>query len=131
MTPGTLLTPFVVEAVSPGAMREWSVFLADPNPIHLDAEAVRAAGLGDRPINQGPANLAYLINLLSLNFPEMDIVTLETRFNGNVFAGDRCVAGGHVIEVGETGVRCEIWLDVDGGGRAVSANASVRKRARP
>ena len=130
MTPGTPLAPFVVDTVLPGAMREWSVFLADPNPIHLDAEAVRAAGLGDRPINQGPANLAYLINLLSLNFPDMDIVALETRFSGNVIAGDRCVANGHVSEIGENETCCEIWLDVDGGRRAVSATARLRARAR-
>ena len=68
MKPGSELVPFVIEA-SPQSMREWSVFLADPNQIHLEVEAVKALGLGDRLINQGPANLAYVMNLLAANFP--------------------------------------------------------------
>ena len=45
-------------------MKTFAVALADPNPIHLDPEAVKAAGLGDRVINQGPAGLGYLLNML-------------------------------------------------------------------
>ena len=61
---GDELTPFVIESVSPDAMRDWSVFLADPNPIHLDVEVVKAKGLGDKRINQGPINVAYMMNML-------------------------------------------------------------------
>ena len=32
---GYTLPPFVIETVSPDAMRDWSVFLADPNPAAL------------------------------------------------------------------------------------------------
>ena len=45
---GDELPPFMIESVSPEAMKQWAVFLADPNPIHLDVEVVKAKGLGDK-----------------------------------------------------------------------------------
>lgn len=125
MKPGDRLAPFVIEAVDPGAMRAWAGFLRDPNPIHLDPAATRALGLGDRVINQGPANLAYVMNLLAENFPGMRIGSLATRFVGNLFAGERCVAGGEVREVGEEAVTCELWLETGDGRRVIEASAKM------
>ena len=125
MTSGTPLSPFVIQSVAPAAMQEWAVFLADPNPIHLDPQAVKALGLGDRLINQGPANIAYVANLLAANFPHMRVETLDCRFTGNVFAGDRCTAGGHVLDSGDGWISCEVWLDVEGGTKAVTGTARL------
>ena len=61
---GTELEPFVVDVVSAEKMKLMAALLHDPNPIHLDAEAVRGLGMGDRVVNQGPANQAYLVNML-------------------------------------------------------------------
>jgi hypothetical protein len=33
---GDALAEFVIESVSAAAMKDWAVFLHDPNPIHLD-----------------------------------------------------------------------------------------------
>ncbi|MEI9988315.1 MAG: hypothetical protein WDN69_37590 [Aliidongia sp.] len=66
---GDALPIFVVPSVSAAAMKEWAVFLRDPNPIHLDPEVVKAKGLGDKVINQGPANVAYVMNMLMAAFP--------------------------------------------------------------
>src|SRR3546814_12612112 len=66
---GDELPPFVIESVNADAMKEWAVFLHDPNPIHLDVEVVKAKGLGDKVINQGPANVAYVMNMLAAAFP--------------------------------------------------------------
>lgn len=130
MTPGTPLKPFVVEAVSSAAMREWAGFLADPNPIHLDPEAVRAMGLGDRVINQGPANVAYVMNALALNFPGLRIESFDCRFTGNVFAGDRCVAQGVIVDALPDTITCELWLDVNGSAKAITATATIRRQPR-
>lgn len=127
MTPGTALSPFIIDSVSPEAMKEWAVFLADPNPIHLDPEAVKALGLGDRVINQGPANLAYVINLLMQNFPGWQIAKLETRFNGNVLAGDRAIAGGEITEAEETSITCDAWLEIEGRGKALTCRAILQR----
>jgi 3-hydroxybutyryl-CoA dehydratase len=122
---GDALPAFVVESVSPAAMREWAVFLADPNPIHLDVEVVKAKGLGDRVINQGPINVAYLINMLLAAFPGGRVESIGARFLDNVYAGDRVVASGRVTAVEAGRVACEISLDVTGRGTVNAGTATV------
>ena len=89
---GDELTPFVIESVSPDAMRDWSVFLADPNPIHLDVEVVKAKGLGDKRINQGPINVAYMMNMLMAAVPGSRIESMNSRFLDNVYEGNHLTA---------------------------------------
>lgn len=122
---GDALPPFVIESVSPEAMRDWSVFLADPNPIHLDAEVVKAQGLGDKRINQGPINVAYMMNMLMAAFPGCRIESMDSRFLDNVYEGDRVVASGTVGAVEENRISCEIKLDVDGRGTVNAGTATI------
>ena len=83
---GDALAPFVIPGVSPEAMRQWSVFLADPNPIHLDVAVVKAKGLGDRVINQGPINVAYMMNMLMTmtNMRSMRSMVMSTMIMMNM-----------------------------------------------
>jgi 3-hydroxybutyryl-CoA dehydratase len=122
---GDTLPPFVIEAVSPDAMRDWSVFLADPNPIHLDVEVVKAKGLGDKRINQGPINVAYMMNMLMMAFPGCRIETMDSRFLDNVYEGDRVVASGEVTSVEGSRVTCDLKLDVDGRGTVNAGTATI------
>jgi len=98
---GDTLKPFRIASVSPEGMKAWAKFLHDPNPIHLDPAVVKAKGLGDRVINQGPANLAYLINMLQDAVPNGLIESLEVRYVDNVFGGEAVEAGGTVMDVSE------------------------------
>ena len=123
---GDALPPFVIESVSPDAMKEWAVILADPNPIHLDPEVVKAKGLGDRVINQGPINVAYMINMLLAAFPGGRIETMDSRFLDNVYAGDRVVASGTITAVDADRVDCAFTLDADGRGTVNSGTALIR-----
>ncbi len=123
---GEALPPFVIESVSPATMRDWADFLADPNPIHLDVEAVKARGLGDRVINQGPANVAYLVNMLLAAFPGGRIESIDARFLDNVYGGDTVVASGRVTAVDGDRVACDISLDVEGRGTVNAGTATVR-----
>ncbi len=123
--PGDLLPEFVIDSVSPDAMRDWAVFLADPNPIHLDVAAVKASGLGDRLINQGPANVAYVINMLLRAMPGAAIAALDARFLDNAYAGDRLTAGGTVTSCTATETACEIWVRADGRGQIISGSATL------
>lgn len=127
MKTGDNLPPFVIDTVSPEGMREWAQFLDDPNPIHIDPAAVRALGLGDRVINQGPANLAYVMNMLATALPGFAIARIDARFLQNVFGGDRVTAGGTVTAVDETGVACDVWLDSDASGRVISGTALMQR----
>src|SRR3546814_18187935 len=98
---GDELPPFVIESVNADAMKEWAVFLHDPNPIHFDVEVVKAKGLGDKVINQVPANVAYVRKMLSAAFHGSRIETMDSRFVDHVYAGYLLKTGGTVTETNE------------------------------
>lgn len=108
-TVGDILPTFRIPSVDPEAMKVWAVALHDPNPIHLDRAMVAAKGLGDRVINQGPANLSYIINMLRAAFPDATLRSLDVRYVDNVFEGDDVTAGGTVTAVSSE-ITCDVWL---------------------
>jgi acyl dehydratase len=110
---GLELPELVIESVDAEKMKLMAALLRDPNPIHFDAEQVRVLGMGDRPINQGPTNLSYLLEMVtrwSGGVPTLRNVAV--RFLGNVFAGDRVVCAGRVVEVGDGSVTLEVRATV-------------------
>lgn len=122
---GDSLPPFVVESASPEAMKAWAVFLADPNPIHLDVDVVKAKGLGDRVINQGPMNVAFMINMLMAAFPGATIEAMDSRFLDNVYGGEQVTAQGTITAVEGNRIACEFTLAVDGRGTVNSGTATL------
>lgn len=122
---GDTLPPFAIESVSPEAMQQWAVFLADPNPIHLDVEVVKAKGLGDRVINQGPANVAYMMNMLMRAFPGGRIKAMDSRFLDNVYGGDCATVTGTVAAIDGNSITCAFTLDIEGRGTVNSGTATI------
>jgi 3-hydroxybutyryl-CoA dehydratase len=122
---GAELGPLVIESVRAERMKTLAVVLADPNPIHLDPGAVRALGMGDRVVNQGPANFAWVLDMLREAVPGAQISDLKVRLLANVFADDRVVAAGRVDAVDGGRLSCSVWLDVDGGSRALDGTATL------
>jgi acyl dehydratase len=126
---GESLKPFRVDCVSPEGMKAWAKFLHDPNPIHLDPDAVRAKGLEDRVINQGPANLAYVVSMLQSAFPGSRLESLEVRYVDNVFGGEAVEASGNVLAVTDIGsvtrVTCEVWLRAALRGDVIAGTATI------
>ena len=97
--------------VSAEKMKQVALFLDDPNPIHFDPDAVRRMGLGDRPINQGPSGMGYVLNMLTGFCGRSDAVRrFECRLHGNVFAGDELTAGGTVGSIADGLLHCDVWL---------------------
>jgi acyl dehydratase len=128
--PGTEVPPFVVESVPVEAMKTVAALLHDPNPIHFDLEAVGALGMGDRQVNQGPTNMAYVVNALTAWTGDAGSVRrLQVRFLGNVFAGDRVSAGGVVTGIREDGGRrladLDVWLERSPADRVLAGTATV------
>lgn len=117
---GEVIPPVAVDGVDAEKMKTMAALIDDPNPIHWDVDAVRALGMGERAVNQGPSNLAYVMNALILWTGDATAIRrIRCRFNGNVFAGDHVVAGGRVTSVEATAddrldVECEVWLERDG-----------------
>ena len=110
---GTEVPPLAIEAVSAERMKTVAALLNDSNPIHFDVESVKALGMGDRVVNQGPNNMAYIVTMLSdwAGSPGQ-VRGLRVRFLGNVFAGDRLTARGTVTRVREEGGERLADLDV-------------------
>ena len=80
-------------------LNSWSKILNDPNPIHFDVNAVKKIGQGDKCINQGPANIAYIINTIFYNFPKCKILKIKNRLNGNVFVNDLVTVSGKITNI--------------------------------
>jgi hypothetical protein len=89
---------------------------------------VKAKGLGDKVINQGPANVAYIMNMLLAAVPGSTIERLDSRFLDNVYAGDRLIAGGTVTAADGGTVSCDVWLKAEGRGAVISGTATLRVR---
>jgi acyl dehydratase len=128
---GAQLPERCIASVSAERMKTMAALLQDPNMIHIDPEAVRSLGLGDRVINQGPTNMGYLMNLLLDLAPGARIERIAVRFMANVFAGDAVVARGTVDAVerqadGAEILTCSVALDVESGSRALEGTARVR-----
>ncbi len=127
---GLQLPDFEVPAVSAEKMKTMAALLADPNPIHWDIAAVQQLGMGDRPINQGPSNMAYVMNMLCAWAGGHDrLRAFRVRFLGNVLAGDWLRATGVVTAVrfqaGETLVDCDVALRKADGNSVLEGSATV------
>ena len=111
------------------SMNTWAVILDDPNPIHLDASAVKKVGLGDKTINQGPANIAYVLNMIEENFPNSQILKMNNKMTDSVLEGDLVTVSGQITEVKAKGdqfiASCSIKLTVGEGKIAVLSEIDV------
>jgi acyl dehydratase len=120
---------FRIASVSAQAMATLAVLHRDPNAIHLDAEAAAAAGLGDRVVNPGAANLGYVLNALAILAPTGRIEQLGVAFRTNVFAEDEVIATAAVqhsdLTEDATRLHCHLALDVASGVRALGGTATV------
>ncbi len=127
---GTSLPPWEVPAVSAEKMKTMAALLNDPTAIHFDVATVTALGMGDRPINQGPLNMGYVMNAVTGWAGGADrLRSLRVRFLGPVLAGQHLRVTGTVSAVrevdGETLAECDVTLGVVGGDPAVSGSATV------
>jgi acyl dehydratase len=128
--PGTEIPPLVIDEVGADQMKTVAALLHDPNPIHFDVDSVRALGMGDRVVNQGPNNMSYVVNMLgSWAGGPGQVRGLRVRFLGNVFAGDRLTARGTVTgvrdEEGERLADLDVWLERAEDDRVLDGTAVV------
>lgn len=69
----------------------------DHNPIHVDIDFARGAGLDD-VFAHGMLSMAYLARLVTAWVPQRAIRSLGTRFVAITHVGDRIVCSGTVVE---------------------------------
>ena len=103
--------------VSQESMNTWAKVLDDPNPIHLDVNAVELLGMGSKTSNQGPANIAYIINMVEKNFPGSQIKKMNNKMTNSILEGDLVKVSGQVLKIenkeGDLLISCSIKLTVD------------------
>lgn len=114
---GDTIPAWRVETVDAEHMKVLALLLGDPNPIHFDVGAARSAGVS-RQINQGPSNMAMLVNALRLAFPAGRLVSIDFRLSGRVVAGQAAQVEGEVVDVRSSSdgdvVACSARLVVEG-----------------
>ena len=127
---GDSIPELVIASVDAEKMKTMAALLGDPNTIHWDAEDVRRLGLGDRPVNQGPNNMGYVVDMLmSWAGGPASVRRLKVRFLGNVFAGDRLTVSGVVTDVSERPegriAGCDVLVRRDGEEPVLRGTAEV------
>lgn len=122
---GDELEPFVVEAVDDQRMKTMAALLDDPNPIHYDVELNRRLGYGDKPINQGPITMAYMMNVVVAAVGAAAVRRFNCRFLGNVFGGERVECRGRVTAVDEEARTADLELTATAGERQVLAGTAT------
>jgi acyl dehydratase len=126
MQPGDIAARLVVDPVPASSMKTMAALLNDPVPIHWDAALVKELGLGDRPINQGPINAGYLVELASKAAGGPDgIRAISVRFHDNVFAGDRVECEATVRAADPAGGTVELELSATASGRVVMSGKAT------
>ncbi|GAA4725895.1 MaoC family dehydratase [Nocardioides endophyticus] len=124
--------PGLAVTVEAAPMKPMALLLRDPNPIHLDPAAVAELGLGDRVINQGPLNAAYIWEMLGRWLGDSALVqTLDLRFTSSAFAGDRLLAEGIVDSIDAETATCSVWLSADDGRDVVRGTVVIRLLRQP
>jgi acyl dehydratase len=129
MSADEVLPEWALAEVDPEKMKVLALLLADPNPLHFDPAVAPRLGVAERPVNQGPSNMAMLVNLLRAAYPRGRLRRLTVQLRGSVVAGQSVRATGRVTGRERQGttetVRCEVALEVDGGRLVLSGEAEV------
>ena len=115
--------------VSQESMDTWAKILDDPNPIHLDVNSVKSLGLGDKTINQGPANIAYIMNMLEQNFPNSQIIKMNNKMTNSILEGELVNVSGQILNIKEKKsqliISCTLKLTAEGGKIAVISEVDL------
>lgn len=122
---GDELPPFTMQDVSLEQIVELMELMHDTNPVHVDAELAGRLGLRG-PVAQGPASLAYVVNMLLGWRGDGFLERLEFRFEDTVTLGDSATARGVVHEVDGERVKCKFSLGLQTGTEALSGMATLR-----
>jgi acyl dehydratase len=128
-TPGTEIPPFVMSGIDMDRVHAVMEVMRDVNPVHDDPELVAKRGLRG-PVNQGPANLSYIVNMLhAWAGPDLFLERFEFSFKDIVVPGDVVTARGTVVseERTDAGRRlgCDVRLEHADGTLAVEGTARL------
>ena len=109
---GDELPALTTEPITRDTLALYCEASGDHNPIHLDIDYAKAAGLDD-VIAHGVLSMGYLARLLTNWVPQQQIRSYKTRFTAITNVGDTVTCTGKVAEKfevdGEKRVRLELF----------------------
>mgnify|MGYP000403938711 CR=1 FL=1 len=115
-------------AVSATDMAIVSAIMDDPNPIHFDPRAIEDTnhtGL----VNPGSINLSYLTQAaLSVAAGPTDIVSLDVRFEANVYEGEDVTAIATVERIDDNAETLDLSLVLEKGDETTAATGTATVR---
>lgn len=94
---GDELSPLTVSPVTRQTLAVYCSASGDHNPVHVDIDFAKAAGLDD-VIAHGMLIMAYTGRLLTNWAPQAAIRSFNTRFQAMTRIGDEITATGRVVE---------------------------------
>ena len=122
---GTELPPLQTEAISRLTLALYCGASGDHNPIHVDSDFARAAGMDD-VFAHGMLGMAYLARVVTGWVPQRAIRALSTRFVAITHVGDRITCSGSVAEkLAGQQVRLALTAQDQGGAVKLAGEAIV------
>ena len=126
--PGDALPPLVLPPVTRTTLALYAGASGDHNPIHIDTDFARAAGMDD-VFAHGMLSMAWLGRLLTLWAPQRDLREFGVRFTAMTRVGERITCTGRVAKKlernGERLVQVEVKATNDAGEVKVAGDALI------
>ncbi|HKW85171.1 MAG TPA: MaoC/PaaZ C-terminal domain-containing protein [Burkholderiaceae bacterium] len=94
---GTELPPLHTEAIGRLTLALYCGASGDHNPIHVDSDFARAAGMDD-VFAHGMLGMAYLARVVTGWVPQPAIRSLSARFVAITHVGDRITCSSRIVE---------------------------------
>lgn len=123
---GDTLPPLTLPPLTRHTLALYCGASGDHNPIHVDIDFARAAGLPD-VIAHGMLSVAWLGRLLTNWVPQSAIRSLNVRFVAPTQVGERITCSGRITEVGDDTVRLALQTANEAGTVKLSGEALVAK----
>jgi acyl dehydratase len=96
----------------------------DHNPIHLDLDVARAAGMDD-VFAQGMLSMAYLGRLVTDHFPQHQLRTFSTRFSAITPVNAVPTCFGEVVAVEDSTLTLDLRVELSDGTVTLAGQATL------
>ncbi|MEH6583782.1 MAG: MaoC/PaaZ C-terminal domain-containing protein [Halioglobus sp.] len=124
----TVIPPLELPPISRTTLALYAGASGDHNPIHIDLDFARSAGLEDVFVH-GMLSMAYLGRMLTNWQPQAKLLKLSSRFIAITQLHDAVICSGRVVDVGEYRNRpvafCEIHVARQNGEKTIVGDAVI------
>jgi acyl dehydratase len=124
LTAGDSLPPLVLDRISRTTLALFAGGSGDHNPIHLDLDVARRAGMDD-VFAHGMLSMAYLGRLLTDAFPQAQLRSFSTRFSAITPVGAVPTCHGDVVSVDDNRITLELRVVLQDGTVTLAGQAVV------